>query len=839
MVKKKFLKGLIKRNPDGFGFLIPESKEHPDVYIPRHSMEGIMTNDLVLADVLPEPGSQKFRGEIVEVLKRGTEVVVGKIKWINKKYAIVKDESFSWGSDLYIEGALTMEAKDGDLVAVKITEYPSRNKEFTGKVIEIIGDIEDPLNDIKRVAMNQQIPMNFPETVLREAKKFKSEPNEKDFKNRIDLRHLPLITIDGKTAKDFDDAVLTMTNEQGFLLYVAIADVSHYVQSGTDIDKEAFMRGNSVYFPNFVIPMLPEVLSNGLCSLNPHVPRLCVVAELQFDFAGEKISSKFYEGIMESKARVTYGEAQEVIEEQEVEKIKHVKENILKCADLAKVLMAKRFRDGSLDLEIPETTLEIDASGVPVDVIRSERLFSHRLIEELMLAANVAVAEFLSHSDIPALYRIHESPNEASIKTLERYLYNFGGKTKLDQGKLQKRLTKALQEFSGKPEAQVLNILTLRSMNQAKYSTTNLGHFGLGFEFYSHFTSPIRRYPDLIIHRLLKSQILKSKLYRPINEDDLNTAASWLSGCEQKAAKSERQIQAIKKARFMEKFLGDEFEGMINSVARFGAFVLLREYDIDGLVKIDDLSTQRLEYDESTLSLFNKRTGLRYTIGDTIKVKVISADHELGQINFMPLDVVAKKEKQNEQYIKDDLRKIKDEQKKQQQQQPSHTQFKKGKKSLVEKMFRKKKNQTHFSSKKNDVESHKTSIKFRGSLSEKFAGDEKRNDFFNPKQDAPAEKSSWKPTGIEYNVNSSKRNSILDKLDQAIASRERNHFFSAGSKNAKPSTPEENQVDKSSSPKKNKQQQKERNFGSGNKAESSRKNSKKRSKTKNHRRGIR
>jgi ribonuclease R len=336
---------------------------------------------------------------------------------------------------------------------------------------------------------------------------------------------------------------------------------------------------------------------------------------------------------------------------------------------------------------------------------------------------------------------------------------------------------------------------------------------------------------------LLKSQILKSKLYRPINEDDLNTAASWLSGCEQKAAKSERQIQAIKKARFMEKFLGDEFEGMINSVARFGVFVLLREYDIDGLVKLDDLSTQRLEYDESTLSLFNKRTGLRYTIGDTIKVKVISADHELGQINFMPLDVVAKKEKQNEQYIKDDLRKIKDEQKK--QQQPSHAQFKKGKKSLVEKMFRKKKNQTHFSSNKKDVESHKTSIKFRGSLSEKFAGDEKRNDFFNPKQESLSEKPAWKPTGIEYNVNSSKRNSILDKLDQAIASRERNHFFSAGSKNSKPSSPEETPVDKSSSPKKNKQQQKERNFGSGNKAESSRKNSKKRSKTKNHRRGVR
>lgn len=838
MVKKKFLKGLVKRNPDGFGFLIPEAKDHPDVYIPRHSMDGIMTNDIVLVDVVPESGSQKFRGEIVEVIKRGTEVVVGKIKWFNKKYALLKDESHSWGLDLYIPSDAALEAKDGDLVAAKITQYPNKGKDFTGKVIEIIGDIEDPLNDIKRVAMNQQIPMRFPETVLKEAKKFKSEPSEKDFKNRIDIRHLPLITIDGKTAKDFDDAVLTMVNEQGFLLYVAIADVSHYVNTESDINKEAFQRGNSVYFPNFVIPMLPEVLSNGLCSLNPHVPRLCMVAEMQFNFNGEKVSSKFYEAVMESKARVTYGEAQELIEGQELEKIKHVKDNILKCADLAKVLMAKRFREGSLDLEIPETTLEIDASGVPVDVIRSERLFSHRLIEELMLAANVAVAEFLSHSDIPSLYRVHESPNENSIKTLERYLYNFGGKTKLDQGKLQKRLTRALQEFSGKPEAQVLNILTLRSMNQAKYSTTNVGHFGLGFEFYTHFTSPIRRYPDLIVHRLLKSQILKGKLYRPISEDDLNTSATWLSSCEQKAAKSERQIQAIKKARFMEKFLGDEFEGMINSVARFGAFVLLREYDIDGLVKIDDLSTQRLEYDETTLSLFNKKTGQRFTIGDTIKIKVISADHELGQINFMPLDVVARKEKQNEQHIKDDFKKIKDERKK--QSETTHLNFKSNKKTFVERMFKKKKSSTHFNSKaKPKPDSQKTSVKFRGSLSEKFANDEQKNSFFNPKATNTApEKTPWKPVGVDYSVNSSKRSSILEKLDQAIASREKNHFFSSGNKSNKNESAENVESENQSNSKKM-QQKKEKNFGSGFKAESSRKNSKKRSKVKNHRRGVR
>lgn len=635
MFKKKFLQGTIKRHPDGFGFFIPDTKDHPDVYIPRNSMQGVMTGDKVMIDVTPERGGERFRGDITRILSRGTKQLVGIFHPINNKQAIIKDEGKGWGEDLKIDLSDSMGAKEGQLVTAQILSYPEEKKAFTGRVVEIIGDAMNPMNDIKRVLGTQNIPQEFTRATLAEAKNFPSAPAETDFQNRRDLRSLDLITIDGATAKDFDDAVYAEMNSQGFLLYVAIADVSHYVRVGTAMDKDAYERGTSVYFPNYVVPMLPEALSNGLCSLNPHVPRLCLVAEIQFDFAGNMLKSNFYEGIMESKARVTYGEAQEIIDGTPLPQFDHVKDNILRCADLAKILMAKRYKEGSLDLEIPETVVEVDAAGVPVDIIRSERLFAHRLIEEMMLAANVAVGTFLHQRNIPALYRIHEPPNEQAIQTLEKYLWNFGGKTKLGTGKLQKRLTKALEEFEGKPEAQILNILTLRSMSQAKYHMNNVGHFGLGFEFYTHFTSPIRRYPDLIVHRLIKNQVVKNSPYRLMSEEDLLTAGTILSAAEQRSVKAERQVQSIKKARFMQKFIGQELEGMISSVAKFGIFVLLREYDCDGLVRTDDLGDDKFEYDEENLRLYSKRSGKSYSIGDSVKIQVAAADPDLGQVNFL------------------------------------------------------------------------------------------------------------------------------------------------------------------------------------------------------------
>lgn len=638
--------GRIKRHPDGFGFFIPDSPELPDVYIPRQSMEGIMTNDKVMVSVERERGGDRYRGEILKVLDRGLKTVVGTYHSLNNG-GLIRDDAKGWGHDLIIPKGMDNGAKDGELVAVEITKYPDQG-DFTGKVSEVIGDAMDPMNDIQRVILTQGIPAKWPDAVEAEAAEIPEEVPEADKKGRRDLRKLKLITIDGATAKDFDDAIYVEINESGFVLYVAIADVSHYVRPQTAIDDEAYHRGTSVYFPNFVVPMLPEALSNGLCSLNPHVDRLCLVAEMHMDFQGEVTKSDFYEAVMNSAARVTYGEAQQILDGEGIKKLNHVSDEIERASQLAKVLMAKRFREGSLDLEIPEIQLVIDAGGEPIDILKSERLFAHRLIEEMMLAANVAVGKFLAQREVAALYRIHDPPNEEAIGKLDNFLHNFGGSVNLSQGKLQKRLTKALEEFSGKPEAQILNILTLRSMSQAKYSPNNVGHFGLGFEFYTHFTSPIRRYPDLIVHRLVKALVMKNGDYRLMSDEDLATAGTMLSSAEQRSVKAERQVQAIKRARFMQKFIGEEFDGMISSVTKFGVFVLLRQFEVDGLISLEKLTKNAkdsFEFDPDHLRLVANRSGEAFEIGQMVRVRVADANVDLGQVDFELIRETKKDEK--------------------------------------------------------------------------------------------------------------------------------------------------------------------------------------------------
>lgn len=627
--------GLVKRHPDGFGFFIPDDPELPDVYIPRNSMEGIMTQDRVMVRVEKERGTNRFRGDIIKVLSRGQARVVGQISILRNGAGYLKDDNKGWGADLQIKPEDTMGAKEGELVAVDILKYPDSGT-FTGKVSKVIGDIANPMNDIQRVLFTQNIPHEWSKATLEEAEEFSEEVNPRDIKGRKDLRKKPFVTIDGATAKDFDDAILVEKASNGWTLWVAIADVSHYVKPGTAMDEEAFERGNSVYFPNFVVPMLPEKLSNGLCSLNPNVDRLVLVAEIHLDHNGETKYTEFYEGVINSHARVTYGEAQQIVEGHAVPKIRHVSSEILRAADLAKVLMSKRFREGSLDLEIPEIQILIDETGNPVDIAKHERLFAHRLIEEMMLAANVAVAKFLAEREDAGFYRVHEPPNPQALAMLEKYLHNFGSSQKLSGGGLQKRLTQALEEFSGKPEAQILNILTLRSMAQAKYTQNNLGHFGLGFEFYTHFTSPIRRYPDLIVHRLLKKQI-RVPGYESMSEEDLATAGTMLSATEQRAAKSERQHQAIKKARYMEKYIGEEFDGIISSVTKFGIFVLVRPMEVDGLISLEKLNKNqrdKMEFDEENLRLVQSRSGRAFEIGDRIRIKVGDVNTVLGQIDF-------------------------------------------------------------------------------------------------------------------------------------------------------------------------------------------------------------
>ncbi|MEK7355255.1 MAG: ribonuclease R, partial [Bdellovibrionota bacterium] len=640
--------GIVKRHPDGFGFLIADQPDTPDIYISRQSMTGIMTNDRVEAEIF-KPRSfrggkeDRLSGEVTKVLARSNTRVVGKFLPVDQKYGVLLDDNRGWGADLRIATKDSMDAKEGEMVAVEITQYPDHKQEFTGRVVTIIGDVEDPVNDVIRVVHMSGIPTEFSKEAVNDARKFGGKVTEREMQGREDLTDLPLITIDGATARDFDDAIYTEQTSTGFRLVVGIADVSHYVKPGTRLDEEAYERGTSTYFPNYVVPMLPEELSNELCSLKPEVLRLCFCCEMEIDFEGAITSYRFFEGVMESKARVTYGEAQELLDSHEngtaatnksAIKFKHVAANIQRSADLAKILMQKRFREGSLDLEIPETQVVVDSTGESTDIIRSQRLFAHRLIEELMLATNICTARVIDDFKIPGIYRVHEEPDQDAIKSLQRYLWNLGGSKSVMGGGLAKKLTQALEAMKEKPEAAILNILTLRTMKQAHYTQDNVGHFGLGFTHYSHFTSPIRRYPDLIAHRIIKSQLYKQYHSMQMAEGEIASATTWLSACEQRSVKAERKVISIKKARFIRRFVGQEFEGIVSSVAKFGCFVLLRQYDVDGLIKVEDLGNDRFQFDDENLRLIGARSGLRYSIGDTLKVRVVAANPEDGKVNF-------------------------------------------------------------------------------------------------------------------------------------------------------------------------------------------------------------
>ena len=543
------LTGIVKRHPDGFGFFIPEDSEHPDVYLSQRQMQSVMNNDKVNISVFPRKHRKGlFEGKLLKILQRAQDHVIGPYFPLSDKKGLITDKSYQWGKDLKIQLKKNQKPQKGEWVQVKILYWPGSPQGFKGEITGYLGRFPNALEDNIRAVQKHNIPSVFPINCQKEAESLPSHPSDSTLHNRKDLRSLPFVTIDGKTAQDFDDAIYVKTHTKGWLLYVAIADVSHYVKKDSFLDKEARERGNSTYFPGFTLPMLPEKLSNDLCSLKPLKDRLAFVTEIHFNKKGEKEKADFYSAIIQSRARLTYGLAQSIIDhshpptkthlEEEQEGKKHqeteintinsaVLENIHSAGKLAKQLLKQRSKNDFINLNIPETEISLNEMGEPLDISQKPRLFSHQLIEEFMLASNKTVAEFLQKYKIPALYRIHDPPKAASLKRLELFAQTIGTKVTLSEPNLQKKISYLIQKFSDHPLSEVVQILVLRSLSQAVYSARSKNHFGLNTKYYTHFTSPIRRYSDLVVHRILKSALKKQKtIYK---KQDLESIAEMSS----------------------------------------------------------------------------------------------------------------------------------------------------------------------------------------------------------------------------------------------------------------------------------------------------------------------
>ena len=493
-----------------------------------------------------------------------------------------------------------------------------------------------PSSDIKKVLFKYQIEEEFHYQIEKELLEIPDCVEVKDKHNRKDLTSLPFITIDGKSAKDFDDAIYVDMTSDGFHVLIAIADVSYYVKPHTYIDQQAYQRGNSTYFPNYVVPMLPKKLSHGICSLNPNVERLAFVADLKLNLKGELLSSQFYEAVIKTFARTTYQEIQSTLEGRSVDRrFSKIKQMLFNARDLAKILLSKRVVKHSLDLDLLETQITVDDAGYAVGVERVKRLFSHRIIEEMMLLANLSVADFLKTHKVSTLYRVHEEPDNEQIDFLNHFLRHLGNKKNIRQDNMNREINQILKKFKSTQYEPILNIMILRAMKQACYFAKNIGHFGLGFTHYTHFTSPIRRYSDLIIHRHLKHQLGLQSQNHSKDDQAIDSIGNHLSSCEQRSVKAERQIMAIKKARLMENLISQEFKGIITSITRFGIFILLPEFDVDGLLRLSDLEKGSFVFDNNYLYLHSCKTNKFYYLGDSISVVVDSVNVDSGKINFV------------------------------------------------------------------------------------------------------------------------------------------------------------------------------------------------------------
>jgi len=629
--KLNLIPGRIQGHADGFGFLIPD-QGGDDIFLSSREMMQVLHNDRVMVQTIGQDRKGRPEGKVIEILERKNETLVGRVVQ-GQGVTIVAAEDKRINQDFLIPYHLDMGAKPGQIVVIEITAQPSFKSRPMGKVIQILGNYADSGMEIEIALRKHQLPYNFSEETVRIAESFSKKVSENDFKGRVDLRDLPLITIDGETARDFDDAVYAESVDKNWRLVVAIADVSFYVQPDNALDKEAFDRGNSVYFPRRVIPMLPEALSNGLCSLNPHVDRLCMICDMLIDQHGKVLSYKFYPSVMESKARMTYTDVSALLKETSpelTEKYKSIIPHIKNLESVYRILTKQRHIRGAIEFDSSETIMIFNDQG-KIDriepVIRNE---AHRLIEECMLAANVCAANFLIEQEHPALYRIHEGPTEERLENLQIFLAEFGFMLTGGDKPSIKDYAALIEKIKGRPDEHLLQTVLLRSMQQAVYSPDNIGHFGLAYEAYAHFTSPIRRYPDLLIHRAIKATLEKKKM----PASNWHVLGQHCSMTERRADDATRDVSAWLKCYYMQDKIGEIYEGTVAGVTSFGLFVSIDDIYIEGLLHVTELGNDYFTYDKARHAMVGERSHVIYRLGDRLKVKLVRVDLELSKIDF-------------------------------------------------------------------------------------------------------------------------------------------------------------------------------------------------------------
>ncbi len=630
--------GTFVAHPKGFGFVEVEGRDE-DIFVPETGTYGAMHRDTVQVALLPQSGGKRAEGVIIRILERGIRELVGTFQQ-SKNYGFVIPDNQRILCDIFIPKEKCKGAVNGHKVLVEITDYGTSGRNPEGRIKEIIGHKNDPGTDILSIVYGYELPLEFPERVLNQAEHIPEEISQGDCRGRLDLRDTRMVTIDGEDAKDLDDAVSLSFDGELYHLGVHIADVSNYVQENSALDREALKRGTSVYLVDRVIPMLPHRLSNGICSLNQGVDRLALSCLMEIDRKGNVVSHRIAETVIRVDRRMTYTAVSRILEEQDPEVIREYEELVpmfRQMAELSDILRRKRRKRGSIDFDFPETKMILDEKGKPVEIKPYDRNRATKIIEDFMLIANETVAEDFFWQQTPFVYRSHENPDPEKMQKLALFISNFGYGMKGIRDEVHpKEIQKLLGRIEGTPEEAMISRLTLRSMKQARYTTECTGHFGLAAKYYCHFTSPIRRYPDLQIHRIIKD-VLRGRMKeekRAHYEEILPKVAEQSSKCERTADEAEREVERLKKAEYMESRIGQIYEGVISGITSYGIYVELPN-TVEGMIHVSNLYDDHYIYREESCDMVGMSTGKVYTLGEKVKIQVRDANKETRTVDFV------------------------------------------------------------------------------------------------------------------------------------------------------------------------------------------------------------